>query len=255
MEPRVPAVNTAGAQSTMNVREIKQKKKRVSQPPSANKGFIAKHPFRCYIIGASQSGKTNLMLNLLSRKDMYKGFFDLIYVLSPTAGKIDKTYNILKLPEQNYFKCDPKVLERILQIQKKIITNRKKKPPKILIILDDCISFTQFMNSQILLEFATQSRHYNISMFILSQAYHRVNKSVRLSMSWICFFRSSQKELTVLAEDFCPAGFSHKQFKKVINKATAEKYSFLNIDLNRPLEERYKRNLQLKNILDDVNTN
>ena len=234
----------------MNVREIKNRKKKIQQPASADKGFIAKHPFRCYIIGASGSGKTNLMLNLLSRVDMYKNYFDLIYILSPTAGKIDKTYNILKLPEEQYFKCDPQVLERILAIQKKIIKAKKKKPPKILIILDDCIAFTQFMNSRILLEFATMSRHFNISMFILSQAYHRVPKSVRISMSWICFFRSSQKELQVLCEDFCPAGFSHKQFKKVINEATAEKYNFLNIDLNRPLEKRYKKNLQLKNILD-----
>ena len=88
------------------------------------------------------------------------------------------------------------------------------------------------------------SRHWNISMIVLSQAYHRIAKSIRLQMSSIIYFKGSNKELEVLTEDFGAPGTSKKEFMKIIQDSTNQRYSFFFIDLHRPIEKgRYRQNL------------
>jgi len=80
-------------------------------------------------------------------------------------------------------------------------------------------------------------------LFYLSfhcQAYHRVMKSARLNCSAISFFRGSQREVEAIVDDFSPAGLSKREFTQIVNKTTEERFSFLNIDLERPLEQRYR---------------
>src|SRR5579872_2759565 len=56
--------------------------------------FIPGFPTTCVAVGEPGSGKTNLLMNLLTRDDMWKGFFDRIYLLGPTV-KSDKLYENL----------------------------------------------------------------------------------------------------------------------------------------------------------------
>ena len=44
------------------------------------------------IVGSMRSGKTNLMINMLTR--WYKGYFDHIYLISPSAYTDDKWRSI-----------------------------------------------------------------------------------------------------------------------------------------------------------------
>ena len=46
---------------TFAIHEIKYNKTKIIQPKAAQLGVIPEHPFRAYIVGASGSGKTNLM--------------------------------------------------------------------------------------------------------------------------------------------------------------------------------------------------
>lgn len=218
---------------------------KIKQAPFAQMGVIPIHPFRLYIVGASQSGKSNLMLFLLSKDNYYKKYFDKIFIISPTAKKLDKTYDILDDDYNNdnlmYFPCDKNVLETILEIQEE---NEKKD--KVLCVFDDCISFQKFMRSDQLLQFAIMSRHYNISIFLLSQAYHSVPKPIRMNMSALVYFKGSNKEQEIIYEDYCPPRYNKKQFLEKINDATEKPYSFLYIDLHIPLHgkiPRYRKNL------------
>ena len=45
------------------------------QCEAAEKGVIPKHPMRLYVVGASKSGKTNLVVSLLSEDRFYKGYW------------------------------------------------------------------------------------------------------------------------------------------------------------------------------------
>lgn len=231
--------------SPTNIINMNIKKANIKQPPCVQKGILPAHPFRMYVVGSSGSGKTNFLLNLLSRKCFYKNYFDSILVVSPTALNLDETYQSLKLPERNYFEPSEEVLETIMEIQEdRIEEYGKEKSPKVLLILDDIVSYKQFCSSPILLKFAVMSRHWNISMVILSQAYHRIPKSVRLQMSSIVYFKGSNRELEVLADDFAAPGYSNSAFKNKIKKATNERYSFVFIDINKPVGAgRYKKGL------------
>ena len=231
--------------ATFDITKIDVKKEKIPQPQAAKQGILPEHPFRMYVVGASGSGKSNFILNLLTRENMYKDYFDSIIVISPTAAHLDPNYKVLGLPETNFFAPDEKVLERVMEIQEKQVEDGgKTNSSKTLILLDDIISYKQFCNSSILLKFAVMSRHWNISMVVLSQAYHRIAKSIRLQMSCIIYFKGSNKELEVMTEDFGAPGTTKKQFMQLIQEATNERYSFFFIDLHRPIEKgRYRQNL------------
>ena len=224
------------------IKRIRTKESHVVQPAGAKDGILPTHPFRMYVVGASGSGKTNFVLNLLSRDDMYKEYFHSILVVSPTARHLDATYDALRIPERNFFGCDSAVLETIRDIQEERSVSGRETP-RVLLLLDDIVSYKDFCTSDILLQFAVMSRHWNVSMIILSQAYHRIPKAVRLQMSSVVYFKGSNKELEVLAQDFGAPGLSLKQFISRINYATSKRFNFFFIDLHRPIENRYRMNL------------
>lgn len=219
--------------------------KKNDQPQAVKDGILPAHPFRSYIVGASGSGKTNLLLNLLTRENMYKDFFDEIVVISPTALHMDPSYKALNISSKNFFPCKEGVLERLMQIQKASIEDEGKgNEPKVLVIFDDFICFKKFAHSDILLQFAVMSRHWNFSLMLLSQAYHRVIKSIRLQMTNVMYFKGSNKEVEVLADDFGAPGMSKKEFIAKIKEATDEQFSFFFVDLNRSIKDgRYRKNL------------
>lgn len=225
--------------------EIKVKTNKIKQVASAKAGILPEHPFRMYIVGASGSGKTNFMLNLLIKPVMYRHYFDTVLVISPTARRLDASYQKLGLSEYNYYEPDEKVLERIQAIQEEAVESKgKNKAPKVLLIMDDVVSYNEFLRSKTLLRFAVMSRHWNVSLIIMSQAYHRIPKSIRLQMTCVIYFKGSNKEQEVLAEDFGAPGLSKKQFIAKINYATEERFNFMFVDINRPLNMgRYRKNL------------
>lgn len=227
--------------SDYSIKAIDVKQNNVIQVKAANDGVIPTHPFRMYVVGASGSGKTNLILNLLTRDLFYKDYFQSIIVISPTARNLDASYQHLNIPEENFFNCNEEVLETIKEIQEE--RKHTDMETRTLVLLDDIVSFSRFCRSDILLQFAVMSRHWNVSMIILSQAYHRIPKSIRLQMSCVAFFKGSNKELDIIAEDLGAPGLSKKQFISLINKATRERYNFFFVDLNLPLEKRYRKNL------------
>ena len=133
----------------LEIKEIKLEKQKIKQSKLAEMDVLPKHPFRSYIVGASQSGKTNYMLNLMTRDGYYKSWFDAVCVLSPTALDLDKSYQELekktkyeKGKDLFFFDCDTQVLQTILDMQEE---NKKEK--KILVILDDIVSYKKFCNS------------------------------------------------------------------------------------------------------------
>ena len=64
--------------------------------------IIPRHASSVVFSGRSGSGKSNLMVNLLTRNQFYKGYFDLIFLFSPTARSDDLPL-YLKLPDKRIF--------------------------------------------------------------------------------------------------------------------------------------------------------
>jgi hypothetical protein len=215
--------------------------------------IIPKHPFRAILSGASGSGKTNLLIHLLNTKGFYKNYFDVIFIISPTAGKLDDSYNVLaknntKTTIRIINDLDPDSIDQIMTKNKDIILKKKvHMSPKILIVYDDVIGDRLFMNSKAFINSFIASRHYNASVFICTQKYNAIPKTPRVQANAIFFFRGTNTEREVLAIDRAPSGYSKKEMESIIDfSTTATKespYPFLYINLQAKTQNQLRKNL------------
>ena len=146
-------------------------------PLLCKEGRLPCPPFRWLICGASKSGKTNLLLFMLTQDSMYKNYFEdgtilisgTAHIEGDTKSCLDNTYDVLG---GELLRFHPnrgiEVIERLFEMRKEAKSQGMPLKPA-LIILDDCISFKKFMNHQEFLRLFVMGRHLNVSTFILSQ--------------------------------------------------------------------------------------
>ena len=92
----------------------KTNKKKIKLTPMMQADIIPRHASAVIFNGKSGSGKSNLMINLLTRPHFYKGYFDLTFLFSPTANS-DDLPQYLNLPKKRLFsRFDTKVLDHII---------------------------------------------------------------------------------------------------------------------------------------------
>jgi len=237
------------------IKAIETSKNKVKVSEYQKEHVIPKHPFRAILSGCSGSGKSNLLINLLTNKKFYKDFFDIIFLISPTAGKLDDSYIALENSKTKsklaiISDLDPEKIEGIMDINKEIIEDKGvHKAPRILLVYDDIISDTKFMNSRPFVHSFVASRHYNASVIVCTQRFNSVPRVCRLQANAIFFFKGTNSEQEVLAQEFCPPNFHwKKEFMRVIDHATNEKYSFLFINGQADREHRYR--IGLHNIME-----
>jgi hypothetical protein len=222
---------------------------------------IPKHPSSIMFCGASGSGKTSLLLNLLTNPDFYGGYFDLIFLFSETAKEgSDDLYmehasedSNCHIPEENMFKPDKEglaQLDHIIKTQKQIIKKKGiENAPKILVLFDDIAHSRKFLDSKQYLLLHIANRHLNISTFSLTQSYVKIPRSCRCQISALAFFNgSTNTERLRLSEEHTPPKWTEKEFLEMINFATQKKYEFLFINKHANMQERYRHNLD--NILE-----
>jgi hypothetical protein len=229
------------------IEAIETSKDKVKVSKYQEENIIPKHPFRAILSGASGSGKTNLLINLLTKEKFYKDFFDVIFLISPTAGKLDDSYIALKESKTKSKLAiinvlDPETTDDIMTINKDIIEDKGvDKAPKILIVYDDIISDTKYMNSRPFVHSFVASRHYNASVIICTQRFNSVPRVCRIQANAIFYFKGTNSEQETLAQEFCPAGYHwRKEFLSIIDHATDKKYSFLFINGQADREDRYR---------------
>ena len=227
-------------------------KNKIKQRPLMKTNIIPRHASSVIFNGRSGSGKSNLLINLLTRSEFYgpkkegeKGYFDLVYLFSPTANGGDDLVTFLNLPEKRIdTSLSTSKLDHIINTQQKLIESKGiLKSPKILIIFDDIQSDAKFMRTKSFLRCFIQCRHLNISTFLCSQRFNRTPKACRMQANNIFFFPGSDSEVELMLDEYCPANTSKKDFRKIIDHATAEPYNFLHINLRSPVEKRFRKNL------------
>ena len=130
--------------------------------------YIPDHPYRILIIGSSESGKANALLNLINNQPD----IDKIYLYAKDPYETKYQYLINKREKVGHF-----------DVYKNIEDYNLGKERKILIVFDDMIA--DMINNKklnpIVIELFIRGRKVNISIVFIKQSYFKVPKDVRLN--------------------------------------------------------------------------
>ncbi|NDB55008.1 DUF2075 domain-containing protein [archaeon] len=199
------------------------------------------------VSGGKGSGKSTMVLNVLKNKNAYKGFFDNIILVSPTAmrdKKFDKLREELEEEDKYFSNCDDETIEEIMsklqQFNDNFDEEEEGRKPHNLIIFDDCLSsLPKSTQKSKFNELITTSRHLKTSVWILVQKFNKVNPLIRDQADLLSIFKTNNKQELQTIED--SLNIDKKQFNDLYTFATYEPNSFLHISFFGGQPKFYKR--------------
>ncbi len=199
------------------------------------------------IVGRTGSGKTNVLLEILTNDNLLGDAFEKKDIFLYSALKPDpKMVDTIKIPKKNIIKdWDEKVVQSHLDRLEQKAKKDFKSAPYTLLIFDDVLQKKKFLKSATMANLATCHRHFKCCYAILTQYYKGISPVVRTNCSYIIFFASSQMETQKLYEEQCPSGYSKKKFLKCVDMATDEPYSFLSINTRANHDEKLRKGFNL----------
>lgn len=191
--------------------------------------------FLYLISGPSGSGKSNLLVNLLTKggtseckKNMksYKGMFDHIIMVSPSAHTIQNKLMDTIPSEQRYDSLTPEVFEKVEDLTE----NAVEEDIHTLVVLDDVSS--QLRRKEVeneLNQLVKNRRHINVSLIIISHKITDYGTALRNNANLIFIFRpKSKREYDMICGEFMmrPAN----ECKEIIDHIYQGKHDFMLID-------------------------
>ena len=189
--------------------------------------ILPQPPFLMIGYGSVRSGKTNSLINMMRRKDMYgTDYWDQVLVISNTAKNDPKMYKFMgeafKL-EDHY---ENRMIDNLISSQNKY--DREDMPTQLL-ILDDIISRDfKKSSSNAINSLATRFRHYELSIMIFVQSARAVSNMIRSNATDILIYRQqSNLEWEKLKEEY--SDLAPKNFEKYYAISQMERYNFLYI--------------------------
>ena len=204
--------------------------------------FFPSLPMRMLIVAPSNSGKSNLLKNMLLRPEFgYRDYFTdpktnalNYFVFSRTLGA-DHTLDSLvdQLPKFHaYREWDDTIIRDIMEY------SRSKTDRGVMLILDDMITDANAFNKRsgnLLNELAFMGRHHKVSFIITSQSYTSIQRPIRINTSAIIAFnlKNKREEEAFLNEqniwenirDLYMIATSHKYGFLYLNKETGNAYT------------------------------
>jgi hypothetical protein len=201
------------------------------QPPCSELKILPELPFGAIIVGKSGSGKSQMMIHMLTSEHLLKDTFDFTYLWTGTKAdeSMIKALNLPKDCIKNDFEEEDvkKIMDKMEQtVEKQGFENS----PSVLFVFDDFLNKPKFMKSPTMTKLATANRHLNITYILLSQYYKKLAPVIRTNVAYIAFFPASLAEVIKLSEENCPSNTSHKDMIKLVQHATKEPYQFLGIN-------------------------
>ena len=193
--------------------------------------LVPQHPFRLCIVGASNTGKTNTLMNII---ELSKNFHH-IYLY---AKKLDESLYQFLIDnwEARGAKLDQNLITYSNNIDDFVSIDDVDETVQNLIVIDD---FVCERNLSKVSELFIRGRKSNCSTVFISQSYFKIPTQVRINSDYFIFTRNLKgNELTQVAKD--QSGMvSIDEFKHLYRIATSDGYNFFMIDL-KDKDDKYR---------------
>ena len=166
---------------------------------------------RSLLVGPSFSGKTYLMLKILSRipdRDIYI---------------------ITKSPPEQYSNSKIKIKEISDEIK------RLNEYENGIVVFDDILGSS---NSRFIDQFFIRGRHNNLDIYYLSQSYFDLPKrTIRNNSNKIILFNQTLKDIEHIYRDVAGYDMNYDEFKELCRKSWDEDYNYLCIDRSKKRDQ------------------
>jgi hypothetical protein len=206
------------------------------EEPNENQAFInsvaevvrtIKVPFSASICSKRNSGKSFLVRNLVYELAKQKKVNQVI-VMSNTSGmSLNKDYDYMPSKLLTTFK--ESTITKLLEVQAKDV--KRGKIREVLLIMDDVIGETKDKSgegSRMIRSLYANSRHYHISVILLSQIANRLlTPAIKENSDYLFFSRINRRGLESIWESIC--NIDKKDFIAFAEKSNKD-YSFILYD-------------------------
>jgi len=203
-----------------------------------------------YIIsGASGSGKSNLIVNLLksnkttkdkTHKKSYRNMFNNIILVSPSAHTIKDSPLENISDDQKFDSISDEVFDLVDLMTEDSVEENKHT----LLILDDVSSQLRMKeNEKRLNQLIKNRRHLNLSIWIVTHKVTDASPALRSNANLIFLFKpKTTREINTIQEEYMM--MSKSQAESLMNAAYKDRYDFLLLDtsLRTGSDFRYFRN-------------
>jgi len=185
------------------------------------------------VVGPTGSGKTNFVIDFLSRKP--DAFYRIIYFSGSTSDE-----PLLKLL-QNHIEGVEMIEGDADQLPDLTDMNEENKSHEKLIVFDDCANINGKQKSKIQKWFCA-SRKYGFTTIFISQDFQSIPLQIRRNVMIYIIFRMNESS-TINHILRAHADGDDKDFVKILlHRATEGKGNFLKIDFSNDEAHRYSHN-------------
>lgn len=200
--------------------KIENKEIEMDLRDSMKDGVIPKPLNSIVWVGTTGSGKTNTFLWMLMNENMYKDYFDEVYLFSMSA-KLDPLFNMAGIPEKNII--SDRILAKtgeLMDAQKTHVEQKGfKKAKALMFIFEDSTGNNKLLKSPELVYAFTMGRHMKITIVLMCHKYKSLLPTIRLNASQLCIFPCNNSQQYQLWEDYGPTGCSKKCFFQLMSHA------------------------------------
>jgi hypothetical protein len=214
----------------MNIVDYSQEFKSKKEAAAGHSQFFPKNIF-CVIAGATGSGKTNLLVNLLRTKEILN--YSDVYIYSSTLYQeayehLKEYYETLEAYIKHKTGKEVKIAnfyDADTEIQNPSTLDKDKNH---IMVFDDVM----LKDQTVIKDYFCRGRHSNVSVFYLCQSLHKIAKHcIRDNANIFILFKQDDRTLKYFHETHISGDMNFEEFKQFCDEAWTKKYSFVVINI------------------------